>query len=157
MSQIEEANNDSDVNNTREAENVSDVKNTHLKIQIQILKILNKCPLETRVMFGDESQYTIKITILDETKQLVTKPTGGGRGSRERRRRRRQQQRIQQQQSQQHEQQQQLQQAEPAHDIYEQQQPLQQTELIETIITVEELDISEYNLAAVEQNSRPEF
>jgi hypothetical protein len=43
---------------------------------------------------------------LDETKQLVTKPTGGGRGSRERRRRRRQQQRIQQQQSQQHEQQQ---------------------------------------------------
>ena len=97
MSEIEEADNISDVNNTREAENISDVKNTRdavRKIQIQILKILNKCPLETRVMFGDESQYTIKITILDETKQLVTKPTGGGHGSRDRRRRRRQQQRI---------------------------------------------------------------
>ena len=87
MSEIEEAENISDVNNTR---------NAVRKIQLKILKILDKCPVETRVMFGDEGQSTITITFLERER----KPTGGGRGSRERRRRRRQQQRIQQQQSQ---------------------------------------------------------
>ena len=81
MSEIEEAENISDVNNTRNA--------VH-KIQLKILKILDKCQVETRVMFGDEGQSAITITFLERER----KHTGGGRGSHKRRRRRRQQQSI---------------------------------------------------------------
>ena len=134
------------------AENISDVSNTRnaiRKIQLKILKILDKCPVETRMLFGDGGESSITITFLERAHERERKPTGGGRGSRDRRRRRRQQQRIQQQ-SQQHEQ---------------QQQPLQQTEpeQFSAIITVEEHDIypvpelAEYNLAPVEQNSSPTF
>jgi hypothetical protein len=82
-----------------EAENIGDVSNTRnaiRKIRLNILKILDKCPVETRVMFGDCDVSTITIMFLEREHERERKPTGGGHGSRERRRKRRQQQRIQQ-------------------------------------------------------------
>ena len=96
-----------------EISDVSNTRNAICKIQLKILKILDKCPVETRMMFDDGGESSITITFLERAHERERKPTGGGRGSRDRRRRRRQQQRLEQQQSQQHEQ---------------QQQPLQQTE-----------------------------
>ena len=129
-----------------EAENISDVSNTRnaiRKIQLKILKILDKCPVETRMLFDDGGESSITITFLERAHERERKPTGGGRGSRDRRRRRRQQQRLEQQQSQQHEQ---------------QQQPLQQTEPEQfSAIITEEPELAEYNLRPVEQNSSPTF
>jgi hypothetical protein len=51
-----------------EASNISDVHNTQIairKIQLKILKILDKCPLETRMVFGDGDVSTITITFLE--------------------------------------------------------------------------------------------
>ena len=69
-----------------EAENISDVSNTRnaiRKIQLKILKILDKCPVETRMMFGDGGESTITITFLEREHERERKPTGGGRGSRD--------------------------------------------------------------------------
>ena len=103
------------MSNNVEAGNFGDVSNTQealRKFRLKILTIIDeKCPLETRITFGDGDESAITITFLERAHERVRKTTGGGRGSRVRRRKRRQMQQMQQQQSQQ-------QQLQPAHEIY---------------------------------------
>ena len=68
---------------------ISDVSNTQSirKFRLKILKFIDeKCPIETRVTFGDGDESAITITFLEREHEHVRKPTRGGRGSRERRR-----------------------------------------------------------------------
>lgn len=147
MSNIVEAGDFGGVRNTQEA-----IRKTRLKI----LGILETCPLQTNVTFGNGGETTIIITFLERAQESMRKPTKGGRGSRIRRRKRRQMQQMQQQESQQ-------QQLQSEHEIYRQPQTLDETDTDQFSVSVTEYEpdtppvpiLAGYNVAPAGQNSSP--